>query len=75
VQVDEGTDIGLELPEGDVNTSLDLFSVSSANQRSMDMIMRPAGEPRFDLGCLVRGAIIHDDMDTEPFRSFSIDFF
>ena len=26
VQVDEGTDVGLELPDGGVNTSLDLFS-------------------------------------------------
>ena len=26
VQVDEGTDVGLELPDGGVNTSLDLLS-------------------------------------------------
>jgi hypothetical protein len=26
VQVDEGTDVGLELPDGGVNASLDLFS-------------------------------------------------
>lgn len=26
VQVDEGTDVGLELPDGGMNTSLDLFS-------------------------------------------------
>ena len=34
VQVDEGTDVGLELPDGGVNTSLDLLSGGSANQRS-----------------------------------------
>jgi hypothetical protein len=26
VQVDEGTDVGLELPDGGMNASLDLFS-------------------------------------------------
>ena len=39
----------------------------------MDMIVRPAGEPCFDLGCLVGGVVIHDDMDIEPFRDFRID--
>ena len=37
--------------------------------------MRPVGEPRFDLGCLVDGVIIHDDMDIEPFRDVSVDLF
>src|SRR5258705_12376990 len=39
------------------------------------MIIRPAGEPRFDLGCLVGGVVIHDDMDIETFRNLSIDLF
>src|SRR5258708_13543349 len=39
------------------------------------MVMRPAGEPRFDLGCLVGCEVIHDDMDIEPFRDFRIDLF
>src|SRR5258706_14852298 len=39
------------------------------------MVMRPAGEPRFDLGCLVGCVVIHDDMDIEPFRDFGIDLF
>jgi len=39
----------------------------------VDMVMRPAGEPRFDLGCLVGCVVIHDDMDIEPFRDFRID--
>jgi hypothetical protein len=39
------------------------------------MIMRPAGEPRFDLGCFVGGVVIHDDMDIEPFRDLSVDLF
>src|SRR5258706_12964207 len=39
------------------------------------MVMRPAGEPRFDLGCLVGCVVIHDDMDIEPFRDFRIDLF
>jgi hypothetical protein len=34
VQVDEGADVGLELPNGGVNASLDLLSGDSANQRS-----------------------------------------
>jgi hypothetical protein len=37
--------------------------------------MRPAGEPRLDLGCLVGGIVVHDDMDVEPFRDLSIDLF
>ncbi len=37
--------------------------------------MRPAGEPRFDLGCLVGGVIIHDDMDIETFGNLSVDLF
>src|SRR5215831_2807499 len=39
------------------------------------MIVRPAGEPRFDLGRLVGGVIIHDDMDIEAFRDLSVDLF
>jgi hypothetical protein len=27
--------------------------------------VRAAGEPRFDLGCLMGGVVIHDDMDIE----------
>lgn len=37
--------------------------------------MRPSGEPRFDLGCLVGCVVIHNDMDIEPFRDLSIDLF
>ena len=37
--------------------------------------MRPAGEPRLDLGRLVGGIVVHDDMDIEPFRDSSIDLF
>jgi len=35
--------------------------------------MRPAGEPRLDLGCLVDGIVAHDDMDVEPFEHLSVD--
>jgi hypothetical protein len=64
VQVDEGADVGLELPDGSVNTSLDLLSgefgkpalnlvdPGRGSRREVDMIVRPASEPRFDLGCL-----------------------
>ena len=41
----------------------------------MDMIVRPAGEPRFDLGRLVGGVVIHDDMDSEPLRDLSVNLF
>ena len=37
--------------------------------------MGPAGEPRFDLGCLVGGVVIHDDMDIEAFGDLSVDLF
>src|SRR6202140_5823988 len=39
------------------------------------MVMWSAGEPRFDLGCLVGRVVIHDDMDIEPFRNLGIDLF
>lgn len=39
------------------------------------MIVRPASEPRFDLGCLVGGVVVHDDMDSEPRRDLSVDLF
>src|SRR5215510_13925242 len=39
------------------------------------MVMRSAGEPRFDFGGLVGGIVIHDDMDIEPFRDVRIDLF
>ena len=41
----------------------------------MHVIMRPAGEPRLDLGRLVGGVVVHDDMDVEPVRDLSIDLF
>ena len=37
--------------------------------------MRPAGEPRFDLGCLVGCVVIHDDMNIEAFRDLGVDLF
>src|SRR5512146_188447 len=37
--------------------------------------MRPAGEPRLDLGSFVGGIVIHDDMDIDPFWDLSIDLF
>ena len=39
----------------------------------VDMIMRPAGEPRLDLGRLVGGIVVHDDMDFEPFGYVGVD--
>ena len=41
----------------------------------MDVVVRPASEPRFDLGCLMGGVVIHDYMDIEAFRNLSIDLF
>jgi hypothetical protein len=37
VQVDEGTDVGLELPDGGVNTSLDLLS-GEFSEPALDLI-------------------------------------
>ena len=37
VQVDEGTDLGLELPDGGVNTSLDLLS-GEFSELALDLI-------------------------------------
>jgi hypothetical protein len=41
----------------------------------MDMIVRPAGEPRFDLGCFVGCIVVHDDMNIESFGDLVIDLF
>ena len=37
VQVDEGPDVGLELPDGSVNTSLDLLS-GELSEPALDLI-------------------------------------
>jgi hypothetical protein len=37
VQVDEGTDVGLELPDGGVNTALDLLS-GELGEPALDLI-------------------------------------
>lgn len=39
------------------------------------MIVRPASKPRFDLGRLVGGVVVHDDMGSEPLRNLSVDLF
>ena len=39
----------------------------------VDMILRPASEPRLDLGGFVGGIVIHDNVDIEPFGDLSID--
>ena len=41
----------------------------------MDVVVRPASEPRFDLGCFVGGVVVDDDMDIEPVRDLGIDLF
>jgi hypothetical protein len=70
-----------------VNTSLDFLSGKFSKpafdlidprrgcRREVDMITRPSGEPRLDLGCLVGGVVVHDDMNIEPFGDFIIDLF
>src|SRR2546430_2323838 len=37
------------------------------------MIMGTTGEPRLDLGRLMRGIVVHDDMDVEAFGYVSVD--
>lgn len=44
MQVDEGADIGLELPDGIVNASLDLFS-GEFSKPALDLI-----DPRLEVG-------------------------
>lgn len=87
VQIDEGTDVDLVLPDGRVNASLnlpssefsepalDLIDSRRGSRRKVDMIVEPAGEPRFDLDCLVGGVVVHNDMNIEHFRNLSIDLF
>ena len=59
--IDKSADIGLEFFDGGVDTSLEFFSCEfrepaldlidprCRSRREVDMIMRPAGEPRLDL--------------------------
>ncbi len=87
MQVDESTDVGLELFDGGVNTSLDLLSdefrepaldlidPGRRSRREVDMIVRPASELRFDLGRLVGGIVVYDNMDSEPLGDLSVDLF
>src|SRR5512146_1344196 len=55
--------------------ALDLIDPRRRSRREMDMIMRPPGEPRPDLGGFVGGIVIHHDMDIEPIGDLSIDRF
>ena len=87
MEIDEGADIGLQLPNGGVNTSLNLlsgeFSKPALNlidpgcgsRREVDMIMWPTGEPGFDPRRFVSGVVVHDDMNIEAVRNLSIDLF
>jgi len=87
VAINERADIGFKLPDGGMNTSaeplsgefsepaLDLIDPRRRSRREVNMIMRPAREPRLDLGGFMGGIVIHDDMDIEPFGDLSIDFF
>jgi hypothetical protein len=51
-------DVGLEVGDGGVNTPLDLLS-GEFGELSGHVLVGPASEPRFDLGCLVTGVIVH----------------
>ena len=87
VPIDKRADVGFELPDGGMNTSpeplsgelsepaLDLIDPRRRSRREVDVIVRPPGEPRPDLGSFVGGIIIHDNMDIEPFGDLSIDLF
>ena len=39
------------------------------------MMIRPARQPRLDLGSFVGGIVVHDHMDIEPFGDLNIDLF
>jgi hypothetical protein len=45
------------------------------SRREVYVIVRPAGEPRLDLGRLVGGIVVLDDMDVEPAGYLSVDLF
>jgi hypothetical protein len=53
--------------------ALDLIDPRRRSRREVDVIMRPLGEPRLDLGDFVGGIVIHDEMDIEPFGDLSVD--
>jgi len=62
VPIDKRADVGFELPDGGMNTSpeplsgelrepaLDLIDPRRRSRREADVIVRPPGEPRPDLG-------------------------
>lgn len=87
VPVDEGADVGLQLPDRGMDAAaealsgqlgkpaFDLIDPGRRSRHEVHGIVRPAGEPRLDLVRLVGGVVAHDDMDVEPFGDPSVDLF
>jgi hypothetical protein len=63
------------LPDELSEPALDLIDPRRRSRCELDMIVRPAGEPRLHLGSFVGGIVIHGGMDIDPPWDLSIDLF
>jgi Enoyl-CoA hydratase/isomerase len=72
--LDAAIDAAPDLFVGDEREeALDLIEPGRAGRREMDMPARSFGEPVADQRGLVRGVIVHDEMDIETARDGSLD--
>src|SRR6516225_10887371 len=73
--LDAAIDASPDLFVGDEGEeALDLIEPGRAGGREMDMPARPFGEPVADQRGLVRGVVVHDEMDIKAARDSGLDF-
>src|SRR5581483_12312856 len=72
--LDAAIDAAPDLLVGDDREeAFDLIEPGRAGWREMDMPARPFGEPVADQRGLVRGVVVHDEMDIETARDGGLD--
>lgn len=71
---DAAIDAASDLLVGDkCEETLDQIEPGRTGGRKMDVPAWPFGEPVADRWCLVRGVVVHDEMDIETARDGSLD--
>src|SRR5262245_6014179 len=72
--LDAAIDAAPDLLVGDkCEEALDLIKPGAAGRREVDMPAWPFGEPVADQRGLVRGVVVHDEMDVETVRDRGLD--
>jgi hypothetical protein len=54
------------LPSNQPEPDLHLIEPRAVGRREMHVVARPLGQPRADLGMLVGGVVVHDQVDLQP---------